>query len=223
MLVRSAQRGFTIIELMVTITIFAILLMLGVPSFSNLLQNHKLSSAAQGYLAGLQSARSEAIRLNKRVEFVLSSVQLTGDVSADAPAASPNVNGPHWIIRYLSDDPTPVYKGVESKSAQDGSGRTGATSVVVLGSVAGDAPATTVYSGTIAFDGFGRPVDNSAAPAGNGAFELNVSNPPAGTCAADGGTMRCMRIRVRPGGQLQLCDPAAATDGSDNRGCQATP
>jgi len=35
-----------------------------------------------------------------------------------------------------------------------------------------------------------------------------------------GGPMRCLRIRVAPGGQLQLCDPAvAASVTSDSRRC----
>ena len=44
-----------------------------------------------------------------------------------------------------------------------------------------------------------------------------ITNPAGGACATAGGTMRCQQIRIRPGGQVFLCDPAAAVD--DNRAC----
>lgn len=219
MLIRSAVRGFTLIELMVTITIFAILLMLGIPSFSGLLQNHKLTSAARSYTAGLQIARTEAIRLNTPVEFVLSSATLTGVAATDAGAAVPSPNGPNWVVRV----PPPAggvggtYTAVETKASEDGGAAT-SNSVQVVGAVAADASPATTYAGTIAFNGLGSPLDNSGSSSATGAFVLNITNPPGGSCASAGGTMRCMQIRVRPGGQIQLCDPAV-TDSRDSRSC----
>lgn len=54
--------GFTLIELMVTIAIAAILLMVGVPSFVTMQRNSELTSAANALLAGINAARGEAMK-----------------------------------------------------------------------------------------------------------------------------------------------------------------
>ena len=66
-----AQRGFTIIELLVGLTLLAVLIGLGAPAMSSYLQTSKLQSVAASYYSGVQMARAEAIRRNARTEFVL--------------------------------------------------------------------------------------------------------------------------------------------------------
>jgi type IV fimbrial biogenesis protein FimT len=66
-------RGFTLIELMVTIAIMAILLMIAVPSFSNATLGSKLSAYANSLAASAHLARSEAIKRNAPVELCVSS------------------------------------------------------------------------------------------------------------------------------------------------------
>jgi len=66
---RSGQRGVTIIELMITIAILAVLLGLAVPSFQEFVIRSRLDSAAQEMLTTLQFARSEAIRRGAQVSL----------------------------------------------------------------------------------------------------------------------------------------------------------
>ena len=62
------SRGFTLVELMVTLAVAAVLLMMASPSFSALLNGNRLTGAASDLVAALQSARMEAVRLNARVQ-----------------------------------------------------------------------------------------------------------------------------------------------------------
>lgn len=60
-------RGFSLVELMVTIAVLAILLAIGIPSFASLIASNRLTSATNELVAALQTARTEALRRNARV------------------------------------------------------------------------------------------------------------------------------------------------------------
>ncbi|WP_295174233.1 GspH/FimT family pseudopilin [Variovorax sp. SCN 67-85] len=67
-----AWRGFTLIELMVTIAVMAILLMVAVPSFDNVALGGKLGAYANNLVATMRLARSEAIKRNAAVTVCVS-------------------------------------------------------------------------------------------------------------------------------------------------------
>lgn len=56
------QSGFTLIELMVAISVLAILLALGLPSFQASLRSNRVATATNEMIASISLARSEAIR-----------------------------------------------------------------------------------------------------------------------------------------------------------------
>jgi type IV fimbrial biogenesis protein FimT len=70
---RARTRGFTLIELMIGMTIIAMLLAMGVPSFRVWIQNTKIRNAADMILTGINLARGEAVRRNTAVQFELDS------------------------------------------------------------------------------------------------------------------------------------------------------
>jgi type IV fimbrial biogenesis protein FimT len=203
-LIRRSQRGFTIVELMVGVAIVALLIMMSVPSMSDYLQSSKLATAATSYQAGLQLARSEAIRLNLPVQFVLTDTQVTAGIET---AAAPSANGRNWVVRY-TDPATAAFVLVEAKSVSEGGAqRSGGTpSLLVTGAPVAPAAA---FNGSVTFDGLG------ATNAG-GAIQLDLQNPAGGACAP-AGPMRCPRLRVSSGGQVHRCDPAANV--GDSRAC----
>ena len=75
-------RGFTLIELMVTIAVAAVLLALAQPSFTALINSNRLAAQSNELVAGLQEARIEALRANRRVTVCRSSNGTTCDAAA---------------------------------------------------------------------------------------------------------------------------------------------
>jgi type IV fimbrial biogenesis protein FimT len=73
----NRQSGFTLVELMVTIAIAAILLGLGVPSFRTLIENNRIAAASNDIVTALQFARSEAVKRAVLVDFCGTADQVT--------------------------------------------------------------------------------------------------------------------------------------------------
>jgi len=65
-------RGFTLIELMVAITVTAILLGLGVPAFRDFTRNNRVTAAQNDLVTSLSLARSEALKRNRPVSVCAS-------------------------------------------------------------------------------------------------------------------------------------------------------
>lgn len=68
-----AASGFTLIELMVTIAVAAILISLAVPSFNDATLAGKLAASANDLVAGVTLGRSEAIKRNAVTSMCVSS------------------------------------------------------------------------------------------------------------------------------------------------------
>lgn len=69
----SKSLGFTIIELMTTLAVVAVLAAISAPSFSEMLRSHRLTTQANLFLSQMHLARSEAVRRGQPVMILSNS------------------------------------------------------------------------------------------------------------------------------------------------------
>jgi len=67
------SRGFTLVEMMITVAILAVLLAIATPSFNSALLGSRLTSYANNLVASANLARSEAVKRNANISLCVSS------------------------------------------------------------------------------------------------------------------------------------------------------
>ncbi|SDK70895.1 type IV fimbrial biogenesis protein FimT [Methylophilus rhizosphaerae] len=70
-LLTVTQRGFTLVELVVTVVVLMAVSMLAVPAFQTAIGNAQIRTVAESIHNGLQQARMEAIKRNAKIKFTL--------------------------------------------------------------------------------------------------------------------------------------------------------
>ena len=63
--------GFTLIELMIALAIFAFLVFLAAPMYTDFMGNSQIRNAAENSLTGVRLAQASAIKGNSRAKFVI--------------------------------------------------------------------------------------------------------------------------------------------------------
>lgn len=134
---RRQIAGFTLLELMVTVSIMAILLTIALPSFQGSLRSNRLATTSNELLASLSLARSEGIKSTRG-----------GGVCASADGA---VCGVDWNLGWM------VW------TEKDGDGVYDNDETVVRYSQGKPQLQLTGSAATISFDGRGRIIGGAAA------------------------------------------------------------
>lgn len=122
--------GFTLLELMVTVSIAAILLALALPSFQSSMRSNRVATATNELLASLALARSEAVRNTRGAGLCTSADGAScggGWNSGWLVWADPNGNGVvdagETVIRYSQGKASTVITGSATSIAFTPRGR----------------------------------------------------------------------------------------------------
>lgn len=103
-------RGFSLVELLVTIAIAAVLLSLGLGSVTSMIASSRTRGAAESVLSGLQMARAEAIQRNTPIRFQLVTSMDSACASNTAAAATSML----WVVSQTDQ----VLRGLVSGKCQ---------------------------------------------------------------------------------------------------------
>jgi type IV fimbrial biogenesis protein FimT len=199
--------GFTMIEMAVTMTIFAILVALSIPTMSTWIRNNKVRTVTDSLQTGLRLAQAESLRRSRQVVFSLTTS--TTPTVIPLPAA---VNGTSWAIYTLpsmtdgSEVPTFIQSGVLSNASAN----------VALNSNGVAA---------VCFNSVGRLVANASAnviavTGGANCVQPTVGAPPVQQFnITTPGADRPLQVNLGLGGQIHMCDPNVALSAANPEGC----
>ena len=192
------QRGFSLVELVITLAVLALILAVAAPTVGSWLGNARIRNVADTLQNGLQIARAEAVRRNQNMSFWLVSLNDPGVLSNDCTLSGSSgswvvsVNSP---IGHCADPPSTTSSPmlVTALAVGDAGGN------VTVAAIKSDNTAAT----TVTFDGFGRVTNTDSIR------QIDVT----GTT-----TSVNLRLVVSSAGLVRMCDPRV-TASTDPRKC----
>ncbi|MDR7271321.1 type IV fimbrial biogenesis protein FimT [Pelomonas saccharophila] len=195
MLNRERACGFGLIELMVAVSILAILGAVALPNLVGWIRNARMRTVADALLSGVRLAQAEAQRRMHTVVFFRT------DSKNCTTASTASKSGPYWQIRVVPD---PLQTDDAAEAVQCGV-LTDVSSGVLLSS----------KSTALCFGGDGRQA-TLADPGGVGVSCTAVAARYDVTLGPKQPEDRSLRLVVTLAGSIRLCDPdksASAPDG----------
>ncbi|MEO6280569.1 GspH/FimT family pseudopilin [Roseateles sp.] len=196
MLNRRYESGFGLIELMVAVTILAILGAVAMPNFSTWIRNSRVRTAAEALQSGVRLAQTEAQRRTHTVAFFLTN---SSTCTTESTAA---VGGRYWQIVVVPD---PLISSDDAEVVQCGA-LVDASSGISLSS----------RTTALCFGGDGRQ-STQENPAGIGASCTAKTARFDLAPIANDADKRPLRLLVTLAGAIRLCDPGKASNAPD--GC----
>ena len=190
--IKSGVRGFTLIELMVTVSIAAVLMLVAVPSLTAFRRNAELTSVANKVTSSINAARGEAMKRNMNAVVV------------------PLDNGASWDVGWAAFVDKSVARSATFNPSAEGIVSTQEAvppGITVSGN--GTAAGAVPY---IMFNGSGFSRDKAG---GFGALAFHIRRTDVPVADQPGQTRFVIVSRT---GRVRVCKPASASDPD----CKAT-
>jgi type IV fimbrial biogenesis protein FimT len=188
-LLKSREKGFTLIELMVTLALAIIIATIAVPSYRAFIVNQQLTAASGDFMASLLQARSEAVRLGRNVAL--------------APADGTDWRS-GWNV-FLDADCTGTYSAANS-----------ATNTLIITSPAmgpavsiDPAPTRTTLPFSLASPYFAYAPSGFLLPY-SCAYAASLGNGTLWLTATETGRSRAIKVAIT--GRARVCSPSPTDD-----------
>ena len=190
-------RGFTLVELLVTLALMAILLSMGAPLLTTWTANARVRAVAEQLGNDLRLTQSEALRRNRQTVFALTD-------ATPALNASATDDGNRWFAQAL-----PLMAG-ETLSDQH---------FILASSNARQNKVSLTGPAVTCFNAIGRPTSNSATGLGETCTAPTSATTPVQYVVSATSSDRPLRVSVFMGGQVRLCNPARSLASGAADGC----
>jgi type IV fimbrial biogenesis protein FimT len=209
MLMQRSPRasGFTMIEMAITMAVFAILVALGVPSMTTWIRNNKVRAVSDSLQTGLRLAQAESLRQSRQVVFALTN-STTPSTVLPLPAVAGGTSWAIWTVPSMTS-------GEPSRFIESGVLSNASSQVIVT---------STNNISTVCFNSVGRVVNNTSANVtaitGGDTCQQPPGAPPVlkfniSLTGAD----RPLQVNLGLGGQVHMCDPGVPISDAHPEGC----
>ncbi len=184
---KKADAGFTLIELMVTLSIAAILMMVAAPNMSAFKRNSELSSLSNTMLSAINAARGEAMKRGMSAYII--------------PADGGNDWSVGWVV-FVDKNRNQVYDGESTDQLVFKQAAPAAYFKFSGNRSIGESPAY------IRFDASGYPKAKDGG-SGNATFTIERNDLTSSMLYEN-----TRRVKIDIVGRVRICKPASASDAS---------
>lgn len=194
----ARPRGFSLIELMVTVALIAILLVVAIPAYGTWTADAHVRAAAESLTNAIRLTQATAVAKGRTSLFAL-----TADAQPSVNSA-PAANSPNWFA---------------TLNVLGGSDETKASLGLILKSTEGTQHRVTISGPALmCFNALGRQTSLAAA-ASSLSTACTAGDPAVFQVSRSVGASRYFKVLVYAGGRVRMCDAAKAISGTDPDGC----
>lgn len=100
-------RGFTLVELMIGLAIFAVLLLIAMPTMLQFMGNSRIRNTADSLAQGIRQAQVEALKRNRDIQFIVNPAVGWRIVDPDGTLGGPVQDEPFSVAGNVTVDAQP--------------------------------------------------------------------------------------------------------------------